>query len=954
MGICSSKKRPVEAIQESPFRIFCSEEDIINLSKYMVEVAVKENAEVQGLADRAFYLVMDGSVELTWKNKAIATKFPGDTLGLPLDFKNSDRLKEVTAVAKSPTRLLRLAHRNIQLMQKERPELYVKIKSMLGQTARSLALVECFEGISTEYLCVLNHMLKTSALAKGDVLFEEGSRGGSLYVVVQGAVQAYAKVSEAKLQEEEDEKKKTPIKSKRDSALRKKNPPADQKNDPPVKMLFEFKPGMLFGEISLVMDIPRTAAIKASQDSVLMELTRDRYALFKSIMSTSPEGGNFQLEKVIKVRVAEHFRKYKVPFFEAIPDNKYSTLASFCEIIQLPPNKIVFKEGDPGKGFYMLAHGQVKVTVVKVEKDGKKHELELTHMGPGKYFGEIALVQESPRTATITTTKPSVLLVITKANFELFCKEAPEAVADFEIKLARYNVQLRSVLYHPIGMKYFSEHVKAEFSEENIDFWRECRDFRHLTYADIVSEPVQYKKMRKGSLALPAQFLDQDEGDEAGVPDSPEHGQPVAPGGTPASKARSGLSMQPLLRAGYDLVVHGEVDALGERELRTLMRTVGLGEDLVGSLEAEDMGHLLDSLGAKAGKVAADSFVQRLSQIAERGVNPAKRERGGEGFTSSLLWKLQFALRELNIPQVREVFNKMDTEGTGRVSFQDFYAVIKELEAGDAPWASKNTTSKPKPPSGMVLTSADGAMSKAQLQEKFKALDQHHTGEIDFNALVKFMLEEGRQKDQFQAMLRRRAVWLYYEFVSDSAPRQVNVQGPSRKAVAKRLESEDELDTHVFDKTEAEVLALLSSDTFFRFKSSELFQNFLKAVDSYTHVKSEEKGGQKESKKKKPKVHRESLEVDENATISIDDLMKSMGNKMPEPEKTANGNGVETLRMPSIDPTAKLQVDTLTSQRVQSPPESPSGRGYHNSNESLSLLESTSDNPIASDNSPHP
>ena len=92
-------------------------------------------------------------------------------------------------------------------------------------------------------------------------------------------------------------------------------------------------------------------------------------------------------------------------------------------------------------------------------------ERELTRMGPGRYFGEIALVQDSPRTATVTALTRSVVLSITQANFQKFFEEAPEAIADFEVKLARYDVRLRSVLYHPVGMQFFMEHLKHEYSQ---------------------------------------------------------------------------------------------------------------------------------------------------------------------------------------------------------------------------------------------------------------------------------------------------------------------------------------------------------------------------------------------------------------------------------------------------------------------------------------------------------
>ncbi len=80
----------------------------------------------------------------------------------------------------------------------------------------------------------------------------------------------------------------------------------------------------------------------------------------------------------------------------------------------------------------------------------------------------------------VMTTARTVLLSIGKEEFNTFFSAAPEALADFEVKLARYDVQLRSILYHPAGLKIFSDFCKSEFSEENLEFWRACRDFRHI------------------------------------------------------------------------------------------------------------------------------------------------------------------------------------------------------------------------------------------------------------------------------------------------------------------------------------------------------------------------------------------------------------------------------------------------------------------------------------------
>ncbi|MDR3471420.1 MAG: cyclic nucleotide-binding domain-containing protein, partial [Devosia sp.] len=90
-------------------------------------------------------------------------------------------------------------------------------------------------------------------------------------------------------------------------------------------------------------------------------------------------------------------------------------------------------------------------------------EREIARLGPGNYVGEVALLQDTPRTATVTAVTRAVVLSITKENFQKFFEAAPEAIADFEVKLARYDVRLRSVLYHPVGLQFFIQHLKREY-----------------------------------------------------------------------------------------------------------------------------------------------------------------------------------------------------------------------------------------------------------------------------------------------------------------------------------------------------------------------------------------------------------------------------------------------------------------------------------------------------------
>jgi len=57
---------------------------------------------------------------------------------------------------------------------------------------------------------------------------------------------------------------------------------------------------------------------------------------------------------------------HQLSLFSAIPDDKYPILAQLCQIEQIEPNTVIFYEGEVGKFFYLIVHGDVSVSCQKV------------------------------------------------------------------------------------------------------------------------------------------------------------------------------------------------------------------------------------------------------------------------------------------------------------------------------------------------------------------------------------------------------------------------------------------------------------------------------------------------------------------------------------------------------------------------------------------------------------
>ena len=116
-----------------------------------------------------------------------------------------------------------------------------------------------------------------------------------------------------------------------------------------------------------------------------------------------------------------------VPLFSQCSKRELAQIASIADEIDLREGKVLIREGERGREFFVLLEGNAEVT-----KDGRK----INTVGPGDFFGEIALVSNSPRTATVTAASPVRTLVITDRSFRRLLAEQPEIQRKVLVALA--------------------------------------------------------------------------------------------------------------------------------------------------------------------------------------------------------------------------------------------------------------------------------------------------------------------------------------------------------------------------------------------------------------------------------------------------------------------------------------------------------------------------------------
>jgi CRP-like cAMP-binding protein len=117
----------------------------------------------------------------------------------------------------------------------------------------------------------------------------------------------------------------------------------------------------------------------------------------------------------------------RVPLFASASKSELAEIATIADEIDLPEGKTVIQEGDTGREFFVLVEGTAEVI-----RGGKR----VASLGPGDFFGEIALIAKTPRNATITTTSPVRALVITDRAFRQLLDHSPTIAVGVLVALA--------------------------------------------------------------------------------------------------------------------------------------------------------------------------------------------------------------------------------------------------------------------------------------------------------------------------------------------------------------------------------------------------------------------------------------------------------------------------------------------------------------------------------------
>jgi CRP/FNR family transcriptional regulator, cyclic AMP receptor protein len=119
---------------------------------------------------------------------------------------------------------------------------------------------------------------------------------------------------------------------------------------------------------------------------------------------------------------------HRIPLFAGFDRHHLVRLGMLTEEVDVPAGKVLIRQGELGDDLMIIYSGRVAV-----ERDGAM----VNKLGPGEFFGEIAVIERGPRTATVTAETPCRLLVINHRDFHAVMDEFPEVAVRVLLILAQ-------------------------------------------------------------------------------------------------------------------------------------------------------------------------------------------------------------------------------------------------------------------------------------------------------------------------------------------------------------------------------------------------------------------------------------------------------------------------------------------------------------------------------------
>lgn len=124
----------------------------------------------------------------------------------------------------------------------------------------------------------------------------------------------------------------------------------------------------------------------------------------------------------------------QVPLFAGLSPSELDSLGALVRLHRYAAGEIIFHEGDEGTALYLIESGEVKI--VRGSAEGREVVLS-PPLGPGDFFGELALFDDAPRSADAAAKETSRLLILERQDFRRFVAAHPQVALNLLRALSR-------------------------------------------------------------------------------------------------------------------------------------------------------------------------------------------------------------------------------------------------------------------------------------------------------------------------------------------------------------------------------------------------------------------------------------------------------------------------------------------------------------------------------------
>lgn len=283
------------------------------------------------------------------------------------------------------------ADEEIELAEDEEPAdqaaLIVPVEEEEELPARGPEHTPLFSDLAPGEFDRVFELLSSQVVEPDTVIIKEGEPGDSLYIIARGQV----KVA--------------------------------KKDDGGERELAVLGPSDFFGEMGYFHGT-RNASVIAVKRCLLLEMTKkDLDQVVAEFPRVKEVLLKFYRERVLDTLLAES------PLFMKLSASERRHFGEKFKHRELEPGQIIVNEGDPGDSMFLLKSGEV---IVQGEHPVKKEKVVLAELKGGDFFGEVSLIKNKPRTATVIAKSETEILELSRRDFEKISSAHPEIGAALE------------------------------------------------------------------------------------------------------------------------------------------------------------------------------------------------------------------------------------------------------------------------------------------------------------------------------------------------------------------------------------------------------------------------------------------------------------------------------------------------------------------------------------------